>query len=112
MTAEEKQSLVKANQRAYRLPKEYLFSLKLPKANKIKIYELDKVLDAGDSLTIPEKIQHLKCVLKNLERKMSILNRGGKIKGWNFVSAEKWQQFEAAKKQAKKNAVVRRQKIE
>lgn len=90
MTREEKDRLIKENRKKYGLPRKYLSQLTLPTANKIRVYEIDRILNSRSKLSTADKILHLKAIYKNLARKLSILNRGGQITTWKFVSPDEW----------------------
>ena len=65
-----------ANHKEYGLSEAYLNYLQIPKACNVKVYELDKILNARKKLTTPEKIEHLLHVKVALDRRLKILKTG------------------------------------
>ena len=59
LTKEQRIEMKDANYLKYGLSEAYLSHLKLPKACNVKVYELNKILNAARKLTTSEKIDHL-----------------------------------------------------
>ena len=79
-----------ANRKKYGLSQAYINYLKLPAACNVKVYELDKILNAKKKLTTSEKIEHLLHVKEALEKRMKIIENGGKVKEFDFMSPQEF----------------------
>lgn len=73
LTQEIKRELIKLNQDKYGLPQAYIDQLKLPNSNKVKVYDMAKIINSKKAIGIAERIDLLVKVKKNLEKKLKIL---------------------------------------
>jgi hypothetical protein len=94
LTPEEKARLLKLNQKKYGLSREYVHYLRLPKSSNIKVYSIDKIINARRKLTTAQKIGHLVDIKVALLKKLAIINSnpGVKLRDFDFLSP---QEFEA-----------------
>lgn len=90
LTKEKKEELKIINKKKFGLPQEYIDTLILPKPESIRVYEIYKILNSRTTLSSSEKIVHLNAILKNLERKLSIIDRGGTVKAYSYVRYADW----------------------
>ena len=86
ITKARKAELLKINQEKYGLTQEYIDYLKLPDASNVKVYNIDKILNSRRKLSTSEKIQHLEDLRNALVKKLNILNSGGIIKDYDYLS--------------------------
>ena len=86
LTKELKIEMKEANRKQYGLSEAYLEYLKIPNACNVKVYELDKILNAKKKLTTAEKIEHLLHVKQALDKRLNIINQGKQIKEFDYMS--------------------------
>ena len=86
LTKELKIQMKDANHKKYGLSEAYLSYLKIPNACNVKVYELDKILNAKKKLTTAEKIEHLLHVKQALDKRLNLINQGRKIKEFDYMS--------------------------
>jgi len=58
----------------------------LPDGNKVRVYELNKIIKAKKKMSIAEKIDNLHKVRKNLEKKLRILAEGRNIIEFDYIT--------------------------
>ena len=91
ITKEEKVALKLEMQRKYGLDQEYVDNvLKLPPSSKVKIYEIDKIMNSRKKMSTSEKIDHLLELKKTLKVRLDILRSGKKIEGFHCMSYKEW----------------------
>lgn len=62
----------------------------MPKADEIRVYSIYKIVNPRSRLATMEKLCHLIAIMKNLERKMSIIDRGGSVIAYSYVKYHDW----------------------
>lgn len=62
--------------------------MKLPKACDVKVYQIDKIMHARKKLTTAEKISHLLDMKRALLKKLEVIDAGGKIKEFGYLSPQ------------------------
>ena len=70
LTPEEKGKLIRLNQKKYGLSREYVHYLRLPKSSNIKVYSIDKIINARRKLSTAQKIDHLNDIKVALIKKL------------------------------------------
>lgn len=90
LTKERKQELIKENQQQFGLEPEYIEFLKLPSGNKVRVYELNKIMNAKKRMGVCEKIDNLYKVRMNLEKKLKILSEGRPIIEFDYTTPQQW----------------------
>lgn len=82
--------LIKENKKKFGLDQDYVKSLKLPQANKVRVYNLRKIIDSRRKIQTIDKIEHLYKIKKNLEKKLKILRAGKEIKEFEYTTYPEW----------------------
>ena len=90
MTKELKLKKKEENRIQYGLSQAYIEYLKIPKACNVKVYELDKIMNSRKKLTTSEKIEHLLHVKEALEKRLTLLKSGQKIKEFNYLNPQEF----------------------
>lgn len=72
----------------YGLSQEYVEYLRLPNSTRIKVYDLDKIVNSRMRMTIAEKITQLIDIKQALERKLEVLRRhpGARLKDFEYFT--------------------------
>lgn len=76
----------------YGLDKEYVDFLTLPKPSKVKIYDIDKIVNSRKKLSTGEKIDHLLDLKATLLKRLEILKSGRKLEGYRIVTYKEWKE--------------------
>ena len=66
--------------------------MKLPPKSKVKIYDIDKIMNSRKKMSTSEKIDHLLELKKTLQVRLNILKSGRKIIGFKYVPYKEWKQ--------------------
>jgi len=77
----------------------------LPDGNKVRVYELNKIIYAKKKMSIGEKIDNLIKVKKNLEKKLKILAEGRCIVEFDYVTPSQWRAHKYGALQAEKKSL-------
>jgi hypothetical protein len=64
--------------------------LKLPPSSKVKIYDIDKIVNSRKKLSTSEKIEHLLDLKATLIKRLGILDKGLKLKGFHIEKYQDW----------------------
>ena len=93
LTPEQKLALKAFNQEKYGLDQEYIDNvLKLPPKGKCKVYETDKIVNSRKRMPTTEKIEHLLTLKETLEKRLQIIQRGDKLKGFQVEKYRDWKE--------------------
>lgn len=64
--------------------------LKLPPSSKVKIYDIDKIVNSRKKMSTGEKIDHLLDLKQTLIHRLEILNTGRKLVGFHIETYKDW----------------------
>jgi hypothetical protein len=80
-------------QKKYGLEKEFVDNvLKLPPSSKVKIYDIDKIMNSRKKMSTSEKIDHLLELRKTLKVRLGILRTGKKLVGFHCMTYKQWKE--------------------
>jgi hypothetical protein len=79
------------NQKKYGLTKEYIDYLKLPHKSNVKVYSVEKLMNARKKLTTVEKIDHLLEIKEALEKKLSVITSGRTINDFTYLTPQEFE---------------------
>ena len=97
LTKELKVQMKEANHIKYGLSEQYIDYLTIPKACNVKVYELDKIMNSRKKLTTSEKIEHLLHVKEALEKRLTVLKSGQKIKEFSYLNPQQFAKLNGLK---------------
>ena len=60
--------------------------LKLPPSSKVKIYDIDKIMNSRKKLGTSEKIDHLLDLKATLQKRLELIGQGKKLVGFNCLT--------------------------
>ena len=66
--------------------------LRLPPKSKIKIFDVQKIVNSRKKLSTCEKIEHLKDLKKTLLHRLKLIERGVELKGFSIESYKEYRQ--------------------
>lgn len=92
LTPDKKEELKILNRQRYGLSDEYLKYLYLPKSSNVKVYEIEKILNARKKLSTGEKIERLMDIRRALEKKLNVLSKGKRIRDFDYLKPREFEE--------------------
>jgi arsenate reductase-like glutaredoxin family protein len=91
LTKEQKIELKEKMKEKYGLHQKYVQEvLKLPPKSKVKIYDIDKIVNSRIKMSTAEKIEHLMDLKDTLIKRLDIIKSGKKLIGFQVEKYQDW----------------------